>query len=159
MRGNPSLRPAIPTRAIRSEGVKVLLVLIPQTAVAVGVLAVLVRGEWGDAQARWASARQLLCAGAVNGDTCARLVYGKRSVARGFAVKHNVFGQFLAQMLPKWRFPESGPGIGFSGWRGSIRIEKLVSTLLGRASGLLPKVQKSKNTPKKRRKSSNLPYL
>ena len=31
--------------------------------------------------------------------------------------------------------------IRVSGWRGSIRIKKLVWTLLGRASGLLPEAQ------------------
>ena len=73
--------------------------LFPKQLLAVGVLAVLVRGEWGDPQGPPASGRQLLCAGAVNGDTCPCLVYAKLGVACSNTVKHNVFGTLCLHVL------------------------------------------------------------
>ena len=60
----------------------------PKQLLAVGFLVVLVRGEWGDAQGRPASARQLLCAGIA--DRACRLapVQAKHSLSSAKHVKY-----------------------------------------------------------------------
>ena len=79
---------------------QVFFLIIPQTASSCRGPGGVVRGEWGDPHGRWPSARSLLCAGAVNGDTCARPVYAKRSLAAQTSVFTMNLKRLAARCLP-----------------------------------------------------------